>query len=117
MLNLPKYKLNTNIEIRSVHGVETATEMVIIPELIIICDQDRITINNLVLVVVEAQTPTDIILGHRTLKKFEVYARLGGYFGSKGGTTDVAPAVKESGHHPQPARRGSGASVFYLILR
>jgi hypothetical protein len=72
------------IEIHSIHGVEMATEVVKLCNFEIRCEQQRIIIPEVRLIVLVSDGgPADVILGHVTLREHEVYGRLSRYFGKE----------------------------------
>ena len=112
-LNAIKYKLKYPIEVTSIHGTEKATEVVQYGTITIEHEDQTVTIELLPLVVLK-HGPTDIILGHNTLREHGVYNRLTRYFG-KGTSVVEPPAVKESSKSPQPAcQRGHVATASPL---
>ena len=93
-LNLHKYDIMYPIEVTSIHGNETATEVVYINNFEINYKDQKIIIPEINLVVIN-KAPTDVILGHGSLKKHNVYGRLSRYFGTA--HSDVEDlAVRES---------------------
>jgi len=79
-LNLVKQKLKYPIHISSIHGNEIATEVVILNNFILQCEDQEVTIPAVQLVVIET-APTDVIIGLITLREHEVFRRLTRYFG------------------------------------
>jgi hypothetical protein len=104
------------IEINSIHGTEISTEVVQIHNFQINYKDQKIVIPEVNLMVIE-NAPTDIILGHGSLKLYNVYGQLSRYFGTA--HSDVEnPAVRESCRSTKPAcQRDSIATCMKLSAK
>ena len=100
-LKVNKYPLKFKIEVKSIHGTELATEVVMASELKIKYKDQTVRLKQIPLVVIK-EGPADIIVGHQTLREHNVYAQLNRYFGNES-LAEVSPAVKEKSYYPQPA--------------
>ena len=80
-LKLNTYSIMYPIDVISIHGNEIATQVVCINNFEINYKDQQIIIPEVNLVVIN-KAPTDIILGHGSLKMYNVYSRLSRYFGA-----------------------------------
>ena len=115
-LKLNTYSIMYPIDVISIHGNEIATQVVCINNFEINYKDQQIIIPEVNLVVIN-KAPTDIILGHGSLKMYNVYSRLSRYFGAA--HSDVEnPAVRESCRSTKPAcQRDSVATSMSLSAK
>ena len=113
--NFHKYKLKYPITVKSIHGQEIATEVVNFNDFRIHCGEQYVTIPSIHLIVLR-EAPTDVIVGHETLREHAVYGRLTRHFGEISSTPEVT-AVKEGCTPNEPAGRSPRAGCLSLRTR
>ena len=110
-----KYKLFFPIQVKSIHDVEKATHGVTLLNFVLNYEEQAIVIPVVNLIIVK-NLPTDIVMGHETLKENEVYKNLDRYFGKSIHAVDN-PAVRVSGHDPKPAGKGYKPTLLSLSTK